>query len=1679
MKIHRLSENGQENNPLEAKPTLIHRVLPLLLGALVLAALYGLSRENFLLFHGITELFSIAVAWSLFMLVWSSRRMSSNDALLFTGIAYGFIGLIDLIHTLAYKGMGVFPQGQDANTATQLWIAARGTEGMVLLLFPMLLGKRRLSGDYTFWGVAAWTAVLLCAIFLWEVFPACYIDGQGLTAFKKGAEYTICLGLFLAMTMLYIKRANMDTDVFRLMMAAMAITAAAELNFTFYISVYGISNAAGHLFKIISFYLVYLALVRVTVTAPHATIYRGLEEEKKHLTEEGQNIQLLQKVSSLFLDAETLDKIMEDLPRMIAAHYAVPIVAIEIYDQDRAEMIFAGTAGIDPSPVPPLRVPSDQSISGTVARTGNPFSGLDVRDHADYRAEALKSLDVVTFVCVPMHGNTGVIGTLAIADRKVRSDIADESNLLEIVAGQIGREIDRLRARTEIQVLLEHSPAIIFEIDRMGTILRMNKPPAGIGMGEVLGQSMYTFMNPDFHQNVAEIVNTVFETGKSADYEIAGIGPDRQESFYRSIIAAISDESGRTVSAVILSIDISDRKIMEEKIQESEQKYQALFAKNLDGYVINKGSGEIIEPNPAFARMLGYGLEEIKTVSFWDLTPEKWIEWERAVHGSKLLERGYTDLYEKEYIRKDGTVFPIEVQAFLLNNPAGLDDAVIGAFVRDITERKQIELEQEIVLRVLEILNTKTELQELMQSLVDFMQDLSGCEAVGIRLRNGEDFPYYETRGFSNAFVMAEKNLCARDLNDQLLRDAVGNPVLECMCGNIICGRFDPALPFFTEFGSFYSNSTTKLLASTTEADRQARTRNRCNAEGYESVMLVPLRSIGETFGLLQFNDRRENRFSPGFVSRVERMAGDVAMALAQRQADDKLKESLERLKGFDLHSTEGVYRIDMARPVPLNLAMDEMQEWINQHAVVGDVNESLAKMYSLSSKEMIGRPATDFAPDYGRRAMRVLESPDRRVINEETKDVDTDGHPLYLIENYHGIVEDGHLHAIWGAQRDITDRKLAESALEKEKLRLSQIIDSIRAGTWEWNVQTGETFFNERWAEIIGCSLDEISPVSIDTWRENVHPEDLKISDDLLAKHFNGERDHYVCEVRMKHRSGSWVWVLDSGRVVRWSDEGKPLMMMGTHQDISMRKAAEKNLWESRERLQKVFDSHIDAILILDAQVPPHILSCNKAVWKIFGYSVEEMQGKTTDHIHENASRLKEFQLLLSTAIKKDGFLKDFEFTMKRKNGSVFPSGHTVMPLTDDVGSKTGWLSIVSDLTDRKTMETRLQQAQKMESIGTLAGGIAHDFNNILFPIIGMSELLMEDLPRESMEYENAKEILKAGKRGRDLVQQILTFSRQTGQKMLPVRPQQILKEAAKLTRSTIPSDIKINSSLQPDCGQVLADPTQLHQIAMNLITNAYHAVQDNQGQISIKLKEADIGIHDLSGSHLKPGRYAVLTVSDTGPGIAPETLDKIFEPYFTTKKQGKGTGLGLSVVFGIVQEHDGEIRVETKVGKGTAFHVYLPLLRRKADSATVELPEILPTGSERILLVDDEVPVLTLEKQMLERLGYHVSDQKSSTSALEAFSKDPLAFDLVISDMAMPELPGDKLTVELLKIRPDIPVIICTGFSERIDTEKAEAIGAKALLFKPIIKSKIAQTVRSVLDDTWNNVTRRQDGV
>jgi PAS domain S-box-containing protein len=650
----------------------------------------------------------------------------------------------------------------------------------------------------------------------------------------------------------------------------------------------------------------------------------------------------------------------------------------------------------------------------------------------------------------------------------------------------------------------------------------------------------------------------------------------------------------------------------------------------------------------------------------------------------------------------------------------------------------------------------------------------------------------------------------------------------------------------------------------------------------------------------------------------------------------------------------------------------------------------------------------------------------------------------------------DGDVIKITGTVQDITERKGSEKALLESQERFTLAMEASQDGLFDWDLVTNEIYYSPGWKRLLGYADHEIKN-DFSEWERLTKPEHVKASFTMLNEVMKGTRERFESEFQMLHKNGHWVDILSRATVI-FDEQGKGVRVIGTHVDLTARKESERALQESEKQHRSIIATAMDGFWLTDAQ--GRLLEVNDTYIRMSGYSEQELL----------ALYISDLEAMESPEDVKDRIEKviqdgedRFESKHRRKDGTLFDVEVSVQYWRTAGGRL---VSFIRDITEQKIAQEKLQQAQKMESIGNLAGGIAHDFNNILSPIIGVSELLMEDFPTESLEYENTKQIFRAGLRGADLVRQILAFSRQSEHKLIPVHIQQVLKEVLKLSRSSIPTYIEIEQDIQADCGMVLADATQIHQVAMNIITNAYHAVEPTGGKIMVTLHETSLTPDELLDRSHSANRYARLSVADNGHGMSSDLMDKIFEPYFTTKEQGKGTGLGLAVAYGIIKEHQGAIKVASEEGKGTTFSIYIPLMEAPAEIESVDGPAAIETGDEHILLVDDEEPLANLEKQMLERLGYKVTSRLNSVDALAAFKAHPSSFDLVISDMSMPNMTGDELAKELKKIKPDLPIIICTGFSERINKEKAELSGINDFIMKPIIRAKLAKKVRNVLD-------------
>lgn len=516
---------------------------------------------------------------------------------------------------------------------------------------------------------------------------------------------------------------------------------------------------------------------------------------------------------------------------------------------------------------------------------------------------------------------------------------------------------------------------------------------------------------------------------------------------------------------------------------------------------------------------------------------------------------------------------------------------------------------------------------------------------------------------------------------------------------------------------------------------------------------------------------------------------------------------------------------------------------------------------------------------------------------------------------------------------------------------------------------------------------------------------------------------------------------------------------------EILERRRAEEKRRESDERHRTILHTAMDGFWLADTE--GRLLQVNESYCRMSGYSERELLAlKISDlEVQETSDDVSvHMQKLIAQGTDR------FESRHRRKDGTILEIEVSVQYKPWEGGRMVAFLHDITDRVlaekERLNLESQLREAQKMEAIGVLAGGIAHDFNNILSPIIGYTEMALDDDPELSPVQFELEQVLAAAHRAKDLVKQILAFSRRgPEQQMIPVDISRVVKEALRFLRASLPSSIEIRQNLQK--GVALADVTQLHQVIANLCTNAAHAM-DSQGVLDVSLTKVHLSVGDLSDlslPDLKPGAYLKLSVGDTGQGMSDETVQRIFEPYFTTKEMGKGTGLGLAVVLGIVKRHGAEIKVRRELGMGSVFDIYIPSAVEQ-PTAVFDPYRDLPGGSEKVLLIDDEQMIVHLGATILERLGYRVTAKTNARDALDLFLSDPHAFDLIITDYTMPGLTGIDLARAMGKARPGIPVLLCTGFSERLKDEDVEEAGIRRCVMKPLDSAKLAKLAREVLD-------------
>lgn len=658
--------------------------------------------------------------------------------------------------------------------------------------------------------------------------------------------------------------------------------------------------------------------------------------------------------------------------------------------------------------------------------------------------------------------------------------------------------------------------------------------------------------------------------------------------------------------------------------------------------------------------------------------------------------------------------------------------------------------------------------------------------------------------------------------------------------------------------------------------------------------------------------------------------------------------------------------------------------------------------------------------------------------------------------------------HILKRARREwnlLQERQRAQEALRENELRLQFALDAAEAGVWFYNVRTGEIYWDDRMQTIFGLEPGSFAG-TLEAWLARVHPQDqaeaLKAT--LAAL---GQEEPFKFEYRVLGQNQQQRLVQVQALLIH-DETGQPAKLAGICRDITARRQMEQSLRESEEKYRLLFENAPLAIMHYNREGV--ITDCNEKCSAILGTSLQKIcEINLTRQQHDEPMR----QAAMMALAGQPGYYEgDYR---AEQTGKITAIRAFFQPVLSAAGEVAAGVSIIEDVSamklaeaEKQKLEAQLFQAQKLEAIGTLAAGIAHDFNNILAAIMGYTEMATYNLHDARQVEKFLQQVLTASRRAKNLVDQILTFGQKLASEKKPVFPGQIIEEALQLLRPGMPDNIKILPRFRSRT-PILADATQVREIIMNLVTNACQAMEETGGTLEISLTDVPLEKPLPAGQgELKPGLYVRLQVKDTGSGIAPDILPRIFEPYFSTKKPGQGNGLGLAAVMGISKIHGGDIVVDSQPGLGTTFTIYLPQFGETQPAAPVMPLRNFSEAQGRILIVDDEPALVNLWAEALNNLGYETTGITNSREALEIFSTHPEDFDLLITDLIMPDLNGLELARKVRAIRPEISIIACTGYSERFETEEIMALGIAKLFKKPLEIRRLIEVVKQILKAT-----------
>ncbi len=1035
--------------------------------------------------------------------------------------------------------------------------------------------------------------------------------------------------------------------------------------------------------------------------------------------------------------------------------------------------------------------------------------------------------------------------------------------------------------------------------------------------------------------------------------------------------------------------------------------------------------GTLLEINPAALKMFGYeSAEGIQAIDLY-MDPS-----DRARLKSALAQEGFLESFEARLQRKDGSTF-----WGALSIRFRREDGTIEGVVLDISERQRAEAERQVIFEIIEGVNRTLDLKHLLELIHVSLSRVINVENFFVALYNPAedsfDFPFFV--------------------------DRFDHPPTSIKAGRTC---------------SAYVFRAGRPLLLHPEEFHQLQAAGEVDLVGTLGALWVgiPLKTPAGPIGVMvvqHYDDPRA--FTERDVEFLMSVGNQVALAIDRKRTEEALRASEERYRSFVRQSTEGIWRFEIDQPLSIHLPEDEQIRLIFDRATLAECNDAMAQMYGyVSAEDILGMRLSRFLmPGDPRNIefMRCFIRTGYRLTNAETVERTRSGEMRHFLNNLVGTVENGQLLRGWGMQQDITERVRTDEALRKSDERFHFVTRATNDVVADWNLQTNELWWNEGVQTQFGYRREDLEP-GIESWQNRLHPDDRERVLAGIERFIHSSGKIWTDEYRFRRADGSFAHVVDRAYLIR-DERGRPGRLIGAMKDVTEPKRAE----EAQARLTAILEATPDLVGIADAQ--GQTLYMNRAGRRMLGFGDEEdLSSLAISSIYPDRAR-DTLRHEATPQLIREGVWTG-ELALLAREGAEIPVSQVSLAHQDG-GGKIQFFSIIArDITEQRKAEealwlseAQLRQAQKMEAVGRLAGGVAHDFNNLLTAITGYAELMLERLDAGNSMRRHVEEIQKAADRAATLTQQLLAFSRKQMLQPKIVDLNDIVADMDQMLRRLIGEHMQLITRRHTTLGKTKADPGQMGQVLLNLVVNARDAMPQG-GTILVETADAEVDAAQANQHPgLRPGPYVLLKVTDTGHGMEDEVKSHLFEPFFTTKEKGKGTGLGLSTVYGIVKQSGGYVYVDSEVGKGTSFQVYLPRLEESAETKTIGEAKPLPrTGTETILLVEDEDSVRNLVRDILQMNGYTVFDARDGREALDLCGQHPEHIHLLLTDVIMPQMSGRELAEKMTSLKPQTKILFMSGYTDDALLHQNARVPAVSYLQKPFTPETLTRKVREVLD-------------